>query len=317
MGDSMKRAAWIVMATVAVLTLATWAATQGYGQTQNPPAAGQTTQGGQAAQGTPPAPGAPAAPQGKRPPKAETQPEFDAYKVAAAVTDPAALEKAADDFAIKFPNSELRLLLYKMSTRAYQSANSPDKSEAMARKVLAIDGDDPESLVVVAEVISDRTHDSDLDKDQRYDEAMKMAQKAIQTVDTDLAVPADKLDMAKAFLRSSAYSIMGTIEFKKDSFAAAQVNLQKSIDAFPAQLDPVVVLRLAIALDKQQKYPEALKVANQAVDLTKEGTQVGTLARHERDRLQQLTGGAPVPAPAPAPAPAATPAPPPSQPPKN
>jgi len=303
----MKRAAWIVMAMVAVFSIA---ATQSYGQTQNPPAAGQTTPGGQAAQGTPAAPGAP---QGKRPPQAQTTPEFDAYKVAAAVTDPAALEKAADDFAAKFPNSELRVLLYKMSTRAYQNANSSDKTEAMARKVLIIDGDDPESLVVVAEVIAERTHDSDLDKDQRYDEAMKMAQKATQTVDTDLAVPADKLDVAKAYLRSSAYSIMGTIEFKKESYAAAQVSLQKAIDAFPAQPDPVVMLRLAIALDKQQKYPEALKVANQAVDLTKEGTQVGTLARHERDRLLQLTGGAA----APAAAPAATPATPPSQPPKN
>jgi len=205
------------------------------------------------------------------------------------------------------------VLLYKMSTRAYQNANSSDKTEAMARKVLIIDGDDPESLVVVAEVIAERTHDSDLDKDQRYDEAMKMAQKATQTVDTDLAVPADKLDVAKAYLRSSAYSIMGTIEFKKESYAAAQVSLQKAIDAFPAQPDPVVMLRLAIALDKQQKYPEALKVANQAVDLTKEGTQVGTLARHERDRLLQLTGGAA----APVAAPAATPATPPSQPPKN
>jgi tetratricopeptide (TPR) repeat protein len=307
MGDSMKRAAWIVMAMVAVFSIA---ATQSYGQTQNPPAAGQTTPGGQAAQGTPAAPGAP---QGKRPPQAQTTPEFDAYKVAAAVTDPAALEKAADDFAAKFPNSELRVLLYKMSTRAYQNANSSDKTEAMARKVLIIDGDDPESLVVVAEVIAERTHDSDLDKDQRYDEAMKMAQKATQTVDTDLAVPADKLDVAKAYLRSSAYSIMGTIEFKKERYAAAQVSLQKAIDAFPAQPDPVVMLRLAIALDKQQKYPEALKVANQAVDLTKEGTQVGTLARHERDRLLQLTGGAA----APAAAPAATPATPPSQPPKN
>lgn len=303
----MKRAAWMVMAMVAVFSIA---ATQSYGQTQNPPAAGQTTPGGQAAQ---PATGAAALPQGKRPPQAQTTPEFDAYKVAAAVTDPAALEKAADDFAAKFPNSELRVLLYKMSTRAYQNANSSDKTEAMARKVLIIDGDDPESLVVVAEVIAERTHDSDLDKDQRYDEAMKMAQKATQTVDTDLAVPADKLDVAKAYLRSSAYSIMGTIEFKKESYAAAQVSLQKAIDAFPAQPDPVVMLRLAIALDKQQKYPEALKVANQAVDLTKEGTQVGTLARHERDRLLQLTGGAA----APAAAPAATPATPPSQPPKN
>jgi hypothetical protein len=51
-----------------------------------------------------------------------------------------------------------------------------------------------------------------------------------------------------------------------------------------------VVLRLALALDKQGKYPEALKAANQAVDLTQEGTAAGTTARHERDRLMQLTG---------------------------
>ena len=52
-------------------------------------------------------------PAGKRPPQAKTQAEFDAYKVAAADTDPAALEKAADDFAAKFPDSELRILLYR------------------------------------------------------------------------------------------------------------------------------------------------------------------------------------------------------------
>ena len=49
------------------------------------------------------------------------------------------------------------------------------------------------------------------------------------------------------------------------------------------------VLRLALALDKQGKYPEALKVANRAVELTQDNTAIGTPARHERDRLQQLT----------------------------
>jgi len=297
----MKRAAWFVITTVAVLSIASWAMAQGYGQTaqQTPPAA---TQGSQPAQGTQPAAGAPAAPQGKRQPMAKTDPEFAAYNTAKVITDPPALEKAADDFAIKFPDSELRVLLYKMATRGYQNLNNPDKTEAMGRKVLAIDGDDPESLVVVAEVIAEKTHDSDLDKDQRYDDAMKLAQKATQTVDTDLAIPADKLEIAKAFLRSSAYSIMGTIEFKKENFAAAQVDLQKSIDAFPAQPDPVVVLRLAIALDKQQKYPEALKVAIHAVEVAQAqpnpNANVVTLAQRERDRLQQLTGGAAAPAPA-------------------
>ena len=88
----MKQAAMLVV----ILALATFVSAQ----TQTPPA-----QAGTAAT-TPP-------PQGKRPPQAKTQPEFDAYKVAAANTDGAALEKAADDFAAKFPDSELRILLYR------------------------------------------------------------------------------------------------------------------------------------------------------------------------------------------------------------
>ena len=237
-----------------------------------------------------------AAPAGKRPPQAKTQPEFDAYKAAAASTDPAALEKAADDFATKFPDSELRVLLFKVAMRLYQNANNADKTEAMGRKVLSFDGDDPEALVIVAEVIAERTRDSDIDKDQRYGEATTMAQKATQTIETDVQVPAgtpqDKIDAYKSMIKSQAYSIMGTIDFKKENFPAAEQNLQKSIDAYPSDPDKVVVLRLALTLDKEQKYPEALKVANRAVELTQDNTAVGTPARHERDRLQQLTGGA-------------------------
>jgi tetratricopeptide (TPR) repeat protein len=289
----MKRTAM----AVALLSVAMWAGAQTYGQggQQSPPPA--TGQSGQPAA---PAPAAPAAPTGKRPPQAKTQPEFDAYKVVAANTDAAALEKATDDFATKFPDSELRALLYKAVMRTHQSANNGEKTEAMGRKVLSMDGDDPEALVIVAEVIAERTRDSDLDKDQRYDEAMKMAQKATQTVETDVSfnqgTPQEKIDAYKQLLRSNAYSVMGTIDFKKDNFAAAQENLQKSIDAYPSQPDPVVVLRLALSLDKQSKYPDALKVANRAVELTQDNSQIGTLARRERDRLQQLTGGA---APAP------------------
>jgi tetratricopeptide (TPR) repeat protein len=297
MGDSMKRAAVILgILTLVVTSVAVWAEAQNSTQPppQNPPAAGQAAP----AQAT--TPGAAAAPAGKRPPQAKTQPEFDAYKLAAASTDPAALEKASDDFATKFPDSELRVLLYKNAMRIYQSANNAEKTDAMGRKVLGFDADDPEALVIVAEVIAERTRDSDIDKDQRFGEAISMAQKATQTVDTDIQVPAgtpqDKIDAYKSLLRSNAYSILGTIEFKKENYAGAQENLQKSIDAFPSNPDAVVVLRLALSLDKQQKYPEALKVANRAVEMTQDNTVIGTPARRERDRLQQLTGGA---APAP------------------
>lgn len=302
----MKRAA-VILGT---LSVAIWAAGQTTGSAQQtPPPAGQTAP----AQNNPgqvaPAPGTAAQPAAKRPPQAKTQPEFDAYKAAAVSTDAAALEKAADDFAVKFPDSELRMILYKNAMHLYQNANNAERTEAMGRKVLNLDPDDPDALTIVAEVIAERTHDTDLDKDQRYDEGMKMAEKALQTVDTDLAVPAgtpqEKIDGYKAGLRSQAYSTMGTIQYNKNNFPAAQANFQKALDAYPSQPYAPDLLRLALALDKQQKYEEALKFAIRAVELTQENTMVGGSARRERDRLQQLTGAAAVPAQ------------PPSQPPKN
>jgi tetratricopeptide (TPR) repeat protein len=240
-----------------------------------------------------------AAPAGKRPPQAKTQPEFDAYKAAVALTDPAAQEKAANDFATKFPDSELRALLFKAVMHGYQQANNADKMMEMAQKILSFDPDDPEALVGVAQVLAERTRDTDLDKDQRLSEARKDAQRALVTVDTDVpstGYPPEQLNAFKEFLRSSAYAILGTLDYNAKAWADAEANLRKSIDAFPQQPDSVAILRLSLALDQQNKYPEALKYANQAVDLTKEGTNAGDAARKERDRLTQLTGGGAPPA---------------------
>jgi tetratricopeptide (TPR) repeat protein len=264
-----------------------------------------------AAQTTPPAAGtAPAQPAGKRPPQAKTQPEFDAYKAAVANTDPAAMEKAADDFAAKFPDSELRVLLYRAAMHAYQTSNKADQMMEMGRKVLKLDPDDPEASVGVAQVLAERTRETDLDKDQRLEEGSKLAQHALETTDTDVAfppgTPQDKMDEYKGFLRSTAYYVLGTIEYTREKYANAEGYFRKSIDALPSQPDPLAVLRLALSLDKQEKYPEALKFANQAVQLTEsnQGSALAGLSRNERDRLVQLTGGTPAKPTAPATPPA-------------
>src|SRR5271163_218303 len=290
----MKRAG-MVLGVLAVAAFAV-AQQQTSGQAKQPAAAAQ--------------PGAPTTPPGKRPPQAKTQPEFDAYNAAIAnQKDPVAMEKAADDFATKFPDSELRVLLFKAAMRAYQNANNGDKMLEEAQKLLKVDPDDPEALIASAEVTTEHTRDTDLDKDQRFAKATKDAQHALETIDTDVPMPANipqaQIDAYKGLLRSSAYSILGTIQYDQEKYVDAEGYFRKSIDAYPAQPDPVVVLRLALALDKQAKYPEALKEANRAVELTQDGNAAGTTARHERDRLMQLTG-ATIPAVS-TPAPAAKP----------
>lgn len=250
-----------------------------------PAAAGQTATGQTAA-----------APQGKRPPKVNSTEEYNAYKAAVAVTDPAAEEKAASDFATKYPQSELQPLIFKNVMEKYQVANNGEKMVEMAKKVLSLDADDPEALVAVAQVEAEQTHDTDLDKEQKYAEAKKYAERALVTVDTDVLTSGaspEQIANYKNFIRSQAYFVLGTISFKTNAYPDAEVNLRKSIDALPQSPDVVCVYRLALALDFQNKIPEALKVAQQAVDLTKDSpdSPAGKAARQEQERLLTFSKG--------------------------
>jgi tetratricopeptide (TPR) repeat protein len=244
---------------------------------------------------------APSQPSGRPPVQAKTQEEYQAYQAAIANSqDPAATEKSADDFAAKFPASDLRVLLYRTAMQSYQNAGNSPKMLDMGRKVLAVDKDDPEALVTVAEILDEQTSPTDLDKDQRMNQAVSDAQHALETIDTNLAVPngspADRVEAYKKYLRATALTIIGTIQYKRAQYPDAEATLRKAIDADPANPEAVVILRLALALDQQQKYPEALQQAKRAVDLTQDGTDVGKMARNERDRLVVLTGGS-TPAP--------------------
>jgi tetratricopeptide (TPR) repeat protein len=273
----MKRIAIII----AILGLSAWSLAQ-----SNDKPASQAPAGGQQA---------PTATQGKRPPAAKTQAEYTAYQAVVALTDPAAQDKAADDFAAKFPDSELRVVVYKSVMHAYQQANNADKMMDAARKVLSYDPDDPEALLGVSQVLAERTRDTDIDKDQRLAEAKKDAERALITVDTDVPTAGqtpERVEQYKGFLRSDAYVILGTLDFNNKAWASAEANFKKSIDALPQNVDPIAVFRLSVALDMQDKIPEALKYANQAVDLTKAGTSAGDAARAEKDRLVKRNGGA-------------------------
>jgi tetratricopeptide (TPR) repeat protein len=287
---------------VAALLVASWAMAQNNSQSgaqaQKPPAQGAQAQPGtagtQGQPGTAGAQGQAAAPTPKRPPQAKTQDEYKAFQAATQAATPEAQEKAADDFAAKYPNSELRVLLYRQAMNSYQNANNGDKMVEMGRKILAIDPNDPQALIEVAEVISEQTRSTDLDFDQKTAEASKLATHALDTIDTDLMfapnAPPDKVQAAKDWLKATAYAILGNIAMEKHDYPGAEKNLKQAIEMGKNQPDPVNYLRLAVALDNQTKYAEALATANQAVSMTQENTTVGQLSRQEQSRLKQLAG---------------------------
>ena len=247
----------------------------------------------------PAAPAAPSLPEHKTPPAAKTADEFAAYNAAVGNPDTAAAEKAADDFATKFAQSDLRGLLYSNIMRRYQQQNDSEKTLEVGRKVLTYEPNDPVALVMTSTVLAERTREGDLDREERYDEALKYAQRALETTKTDLVVPAnataDQINSAEKVLQSMARSAIGMVYLNRKNDAGAAQEFQQSIAlSTPGQVEPLTYLRLALAQDHQKQYPEALISANKAVESSPANSPVAMLAKQEVDRLSKLTGtGAP------------------------
>ena len=239
----------------------------------------------------------PTLPPHKTPPAAKTQDEFAAYNAAVGNQDNAAAEKAADDFAAKFAQSDLRGLLYATLMRRYQQANDPEKTLEMARKVLTYAPNDPVALVMASTVLAERTRESDLDREERYDEAVKYAKRALETVNSELMVPsnssAEQIEGAKKVLQSMAHSAIGMVNLDRKNDGAAAQEFQQSIAlSAPGPVEPLTYLRLALAQDHLKQYPEALISANKAVESAPANSPVAMLAKQEVDRLNKLNDSA-------------------------
>lgn len=247
--------------------------------------------------------------------QAKSQEEMKAYQDAAAKTDPAQAEAAADDFAAKYPTSELSASLYIRAMNMYSQQNNADKVIVTGEKAIAADPTNPIPLVQVASAIAETTRDTDLDREQRLAQAAKDAHAAIDNIDTGLIVPANadpaRVAGAKQSILTMSYDTLGMIDMNKKDYPSAEQNLQKAIDLSKNNPEAVLYLRLSVAQDNLKQYPQALDSANKAVQYSKEGTPAQNLAKQQQARLQKLMSaespgsGAASPMPSPSPTPTA------------
>ena len=231
----------------------------------------------------------------KPPAQAKTQKEFEDYNKAYALSGGATVDKAANDFAAAYPNSELRSFLYSKAMHEYQNEGNSAKTLEMGRKVVALDPDNSIALVLTATVLADGLSDTDPDRQQKIAEIRKDSEHALQTVDTAFVAPAnatpEQVANYKNTLRSMARSALGIMELKTNDDAGAEKDLTAAADLTKTQPDPYIWYHLALAQDHQKKYAVALASVTQALQYTGSNADLKTLATAERDRLVQLTGG--------------------------
>jgi hypothetical protein len=245
-----------------------------------------------------------AQPAGKHVPQAKTQAEFADYNAAYAIKGGAAMEKAADDFAAKYPNSELKAYLYSKAMHEYQTEDNRGQMLVVGDKVLALDPDNAVALVLTATALSDSLADTSPDQ-QKVALVRQRATHALETVDTALgatsAIPQDQVIAYKNTLRAMAHSALAITSLKLGDNVDAEKEFKIAAELGKAQPDPFVWYHLALAQDRegtaaanpdeqQKKYSEALVSIREALRYTGSDPNLGKLAEGELKRLEQLTG---------------------------
>ena len=249
--------------------------------------AGQSPASGQAPATQPPA--------GKRPPQAKTQAEMTDFNAVLEKGKVSAKDgaQAADEFAVKYPDSELKWLLYQQTMLRAQAGNDEETMVDMGRKAIQGNPDDSLSLAMVAMVLAERTRESDLDKAEKTAEALKDANHSLESVGAlqiNAQATPEQVEGVRNQIRAIAYGALGTVDFNDKNDAKAVDNLRKATTMPGVPADPLTSLRLALALDHLQKYADALQVANGALQAAQEPTLKQTI-QQEQTRLVKLTSG--------------------------
>jgi tetratricopeptide (TPR) repeat protein len=284
-----------VVVLLALITVAALAVAQTAGTQAKPPAQSGTQKAAPGQQPAAPAPPPPPVPGTKRPPEAKSAEELKAFQEVYARKAGPELESGAGEFSTKYPDSQLTVLLYRAAMYAYEAANNPDKLIEMGRKMIALDPNNPEALLGAGSTLAEKTRESDLDRDERLAEATRYLEKALQTIETDLMLPATMtIEQATAIrnqMRGQIYGGLGEVEMGKKNYAAAEKNFKQASEL--AGGDSRVWLRLAFVMDKQGKYKEAITPANNCIQRSSDEPVVNGLCKQELQRLNQLTATAP------------------------
>jgi tetratricopeptide (TPR) repeat protein len=234
-------------------------------------------------------------PAGKRVLQPKTQAEFNDYKAAYAISGGAASEKAADDFAAKYPASELKSTLFAKAMHEYPTENNAAKILSTGQKVLQVDPDNEVALVLTANVLADSLSESDSDRDKKAAEIRKNGGRAWQLMEANFSPVAnatpEQVEAYKKTLQALAHSALGITSLKMGDDPGAEKELKAASQANPNQPDPYIWYHLALAQDHQKKYDEALVSVKHAMENAASNPDIAALAQSEQSRLLTLTGG--------------------------
>jgi tetratricopeptide (TPR) repeat protein len=169
----------------------------------------------------------------------------------------------------------------------FQSTNNAERALANAEKVLLIDPQNVIALVTAANILSERTSLAAPDAQQRFDQAIRYAERALQGMDENLQIanetPPDQAAAFKNTLLALAHASQGNVYLLRKNYVEAEKHLSMATSLSPTP-DPVALYRLSVAQHGQKRFNEALVNIDKAIEAANQKHDLLLLDRAKQEK---------------------------------
>jgi tetratricopeptide (TPR) repeat protein len=228
----------------------------------------------------------------------KTPAEGQALNTMIQAATPDARIAAAEDFVVRFPQSDFKALAFYAEAQSYQEKNDYDHLIVFGDQALGSDPDDGtkvNGLLLLARAIALKTGEYDLDREEKLTKVEKYAGDAIELLKTMPkpypALPDAQWEDAKAGLNGQAHEALGLDQMVRKDYEKAITEFKAASDS--AKDEPSFRVRLAAAYEKAGKYDEAVAICDKVLTAPNLHPVVKAAAEAERARVLKLKSGAP------------------------
>jgi tetratricopeptide (TPR) repeat protein len=244
--------------------------------------------------------GAIAAPQTPKARGPKSQAEAQALQALFQAPSPDAQIAAAEDFVVKFPQSDFKAVAYLAEAQSYQQKGDYDHTVVAGEQALESDPDDTTKVeieLLLAQVIGSRIGEFDLDREEKLSKVEKYANAALEALKT-MAKPNNpslseaQWEEAKAGMNGQAYAALGVDQIVRKDYEKAVAQFKLAVEA-TKDTEPSYEVRLANAYDKAGKYDEAVAACDKALATPNLHPMVKRAADAEKASALKLKSAAP------------------------
>jgi tetratricopeptide (TPR) repeat protein len=214
--------------------------------------------------------------------KAKSKSELEAWNaLVAAASDPDKAIAAAENLITQYTDSDFTSTALNIEADAWQKKGDFNKMEIYADRVLEVNPQDSQALLMLAKHYAIHTRENDLDREEKLGKAEKYANLLIEVAKT-MPKPSPQFTdeqwvAARKDTTAEAYNVIGQSNLTRKKYDAAAAGFKGAVDAASAP-EPAYMVRLALALQNGGKYDEAIAWCDKALAVPNVHPQVKAVA---------------------------------------